>query len=253
LWTQREGSPKDRGNSKRSVPMQSKFSEKDGSLMTPQTEIHRMFDVISKTWNPVIGCLHSCSYCWARRLVVTRLKNSEKYRDGFTPKLVEKELRRKFHDQFVFVSDMGDLFGDWVPSEWIIKVVDAVRQSPSSTFLFLTKNPRRYSEFLDLYPSNIVFGATIESNRDYSVSNAPSPSERYKSMADLPLEHKLVCIEPIMDFDMETFVQWIKEIEPSVVYVGYDNYNNKLPEPSKTKTEQLISQLSAFARVRTKF
>jgi DNA repair photolyase len=212
-----------------------------------------MFDVITKTWNPAIGCLHSCSYCWARRLVNTRLKNSEKYKDGFAPKLIEKELRRKFHNQFVFVSDMGDLFGEWVQSEWIIKVLDSIRQSPNSTFLFLTKNPRRYGDFIHLYPNNIVFGATIESNRDYSLSKAPSPSERYKSMVNLRLEHKLVCMEPIMDFDWDTFARWIKEINPSVVYVGYDNYNNKLPEPSKTKTEQLISQLSAFTKVKTKF
>ena len=220
--------------------------------MTPQNT-HRMFEVISKTWNPVVGCLHSCSYCWARRLVNTRLKNSEKYKDGFKPKLVEKELRRRFHNQFVFVSDMGDLFGEWAPSEWIIEVIGAVKQSPDSTFLFLTKNPRRYREFLGLYPKNIVFGATLESNREYSVSKAPSPFERCRSMADLPLDYKLVCIEPIMDFDLETFVQWIKDIKPSIVYVGYDNYNNKLTEPTFAKTKQLIDLLSAFTKVRTKF
>jgi len=44
--------------------------------------------------------------------VGTRLKNSEKYKDGFTPKLVEKELRKRFHNQFVFVSDMGERRGE---------------------------------------------------------------------------------------------------------------------------------------------
>jgi hypothetical protein len=72
-------------------------------------------------------------------------------------------------------------------------------------------------------------------------------------MAEISFEHKLVCIEPIMDFDLETFVQWIKDIRPSVVYVGYDNYNNRLIWPSHGKTEQLISQLSAFTKVKTKF
>jgi hypothetical protein len=52
--------------------------------------------------------------------------------------------------------------------------------------------------------------------------------------------------------DLETFVQWIKGMKPSTVYVGYDNYDNKLTEPSKTKTGQLISQISAFTIVRTK-
>ena len=212
-----------------------------------------MFDVISKTWNPVIGCLHSCSYCWARKLVETRLKNSEKYKDGFVPKLVEKELKKKFHDEFVFVSDMGDLFGEWVPSEWVVNVLAAVKQSPDSTFLFLTKNPRKYKDFVDLLPCNVVLGVTLESNREYSISKAPSPFDRYRSMADIEFENKLVCVEPIMDFDLETFVQWIKEIRPAIVYVGYDNYSNNLNNPSSVKTEQLIDHLKAFTKVRTKF
>jgi protein gp37 len=120
-----------------------------------------MFDVITKTWNPVIGCLHNCTYCWARRLAETKLKNIERYKDGFKPKLVEKELNRRFYKQSVFVSDMGDLFGEWVPAKWIIEVIEAIKKSPTSDFLFLTKNPGRYCEFLDLYPENVVLGATI--------------------------------------------------------------------------------------------
>ena len=236
------------------MTMQSHFSEKDASLATPASgETLRMFDEITKTWNPVIGCLHSCSYCWARRLACTRLRNSERYKDGFTPKLVEKELTRRFRNQFVFVSDMGDLFGEWVPPEWINKVLDSVRQSPNSMFLFLTKNPAKYRNFLDLFPKNVVLGATLESNREYPVSKAPPPFERYRSMADIRFEHKLVCIEPIMDFDLDTFAQWIRNIKPAVVYVGYDNYNNGLTEPDRSKTGQLIGQLLAFTKVKTKF
>jgi protein gp37 len=162
-----------------------------------------MFDMINATWNPVVGCLHCCSYCWARRLAETKLKNIERYRDGFRPKLIEKELSRIFHKKYVFAVDMGDLFGDWVPSEWILKVIEAIKNSPSSYFLFLTKNPERYMEFLDLYPENVVLGATIETNRDYPVSRAPPTFERYKYMVDLPFKKKLVSIEPIMDFDLE--------------------------------------------------
>ncbi len=209
-----------------------------------------MFDMINATWNPVVGCLHWCSYCWARRLAETKLKNVERYRDGFKPKLVEKELNRRFHKKYVFAVDMGDLFGDWVPSEWILKVIEAIKNSPSSYFLFLTKNPKRYMEFLDFYPENVVLGSTIETNRDYSVSKAPPTFERYKYMVDLPVEKKLVSIEPIMDFDSETFVQWIRDINPVMVHIGYDNYHNNLAEPSLAKVKELIQQLSAFTNVK---
>jgi protein gp37 len=210
-----------------------------------------MFDVITRTWNPVIGCLHNCTYCWARRLAETKLRNIERYKDGFKPKLIEKELNRRFYKQSVFVSDMGDLFGEWVPKEWIIEVIEAVKKSLTSNFLFLTKNPKRYSEFLDLYLGNVVLGATIETNRDYPVSEAPTTTERYKYMRELPFKNRVVSVEPIMDFDPEIFVQWLKDIGPVLVHVGYDNYNNNLPEPSLSKTYQLIDQLRVFTRVKT--
>jgi protein gp37 len=210
-----------------------------------------MFENITKTWNPVVGCLHNCVYCWARRLAETKLKDVERYRDGFVPKLVEKELNKRFHKEYVFVSDMGDLFGDWVPNEWIMKVIDAIRESPSSNFLFLTKNPGKYLKYVKLYPENLVLGATIETNRNYPVSQASTTAERYKAMAELPYRNKLVSIEPIMDFDLEIFIQWIREIEPVLVHVGYDNYKYHLPEPSLSKTYQLIDELRAFTRVKT--
>lgn len=210
-----------------------------------------MFDNITETWNPVVGCLHNCTYCWARRLAETKLKNVERYRDGFKPKLVEKELNRRFYKQSVFVSDMGDLFGEWIPAKWIIEVIEAIKKSPTSNFLFLIKNPKKYHEFLGLYPENVILGATIETNRDYHVSGSPSTAERYKWMKELPFKNKVISVEPIMDFDFETMVQWIKEINPILVHIGYDNYNNNLPEPSLSKTYQLIDQLRVFTRVKT--
>ncbi len=211
-----------------------------------------MFDVITATWNPVIGCLHNCCYCWARNLAETRLSHMEKYKDGFKPKLVEYELKKRFKDKFVFAVDMGDLFGEWVPREWILKVIEAVKGNPESYFLFLTKNPRRYFEFLDCYPKNVVLGTTIETNKDYPVSVAPSQIERYKMMSSLPWKNKLISMEPLLDFDLGTVIQWMGDINPSIVYIGYDNYGNRLPEPSLAKTVQLEATLKTFTRVRRK-
>lgn len=44
----------------------------------------------------------------------------------------------------IFVCSMADLFGGWVPDEWIEAVFDVCRQNPQHEYLFLTKNPGRY-------------------------------------------------------------------------------------------------------------
>ena len=43
----------------------------------------------------------------------------------------------------IFVCSMADLFGDWVPDEWIEEVFKACDAAPWHRYLFLTKNPKR--------------------------------------------------------------------------------------------------------------
>ncbi len=138
-----------------------------------------------------------------------------------------------------------------------MRVIKHVRRFPDTWFLFLTKNPLRYHEFLDVMPSNIVLGATIETNRDeyYAgtagtpVSEAPPPTARFHAMKSLEWPLKYISIEPILDFDLEIFSSWIKEIDPIMIHVGYDNYGNKLPEPPLAKTLRLIEEASKYTIV----
>lgn len=206
----------------------------------------KMFPFITETWNVVIGCKHDCSYCWAQKLAEGRLKSlGGRYVDGFKPKLIEKELHRKFKpDAFVFVSDMGDMFGDWVPKEWIIKVINHIKKFPDTTFLFLTKNPNRYFEFLEIIPQNVILGATIETNRDYKhISKALSVAKRFEAMSRIETHRCFISIEPIMYFDFNKFADMIYDIHPVMVAIGYDNYSNNLKEPSLAKTMKLIREI----------
>lgn len=215
----------------------------------------RMFHLVTRTWNPIIGCLHGCVYCWARALVERRLsKISKKYSGGFKPRLHEPSLKESFRpNEFVFVSDMGDAWGWWIPREWILKVLDVVRRFPKTTFLFLTKNPRRYREFGWELASmvNVVVGATVETDDDklyekYGISKAPQPRVRLLHMIMLRREFRymrlMLSIEPILDFTPR-FWELILEVAPDFVYVGYDNYGNRLPEPPLHKTLELIDRL----------
>ena len=225
------------------------------SFIKYMSEKRKMFCIISETWNPITGCKHVCKYCWAMKRAEMLRKSSKRYERGFTVMhFNESELSRKFKGGIVFVSDMGDMWGEWVPSEYIRRVLNQVREFKNTYFLFMTKNPRRYHEFLDIMPENAILGTTIETNDDVlyvknDISGAPLPSARYECMRDLDWDKKMVSIEPILDFNLEVFVKWIKDISPIMVFVGYDNYNNKLPEPPLEKTRQLIKELRIFTFV----
>lgn len=207
------------------------------------------------TWNPLGGrCGHECIYCWAMgsKGLVTKYKMT-KY-EG-VPRLVPKELTRAFvHDIIYFVCDMTDLMANIVPSELINTIFNIIRNNPQSRFLLLTKNPKRYNEFIAQMPENIILGTTIETNKPVpsEISKAPSVLDRYAWFRSIKWHEKWVSIEPVMEFDLAIFTTWLKNIAPKVVYIGYDNYGNNLPEPALIKVQQFISVISSFTEVRTK-
>lgn len=201
----------------------------------------RMFRSVEKTWNPVVGCSHNCIYCWARRQA-KRQKHRCQFCYKFIPHL---HLERKVPKaNLIFVCSMGDLFCDVIHNEWIEQVIGIVRQHKDRDFLFCTKNPKRYLEFD--FPRNCLLGTTIETNKDElveKVSQAPLPSERYKAMLDLDGSYrKFLSVEPIMEFDFDVFLGWIKDINPNLCEIGYDNYGFNLIEPEVNKTLKLIEE-----------
>jgi protein gp37/ParB-like chromosome segregation protein Spo0J len=119
------------------------------------------------SWNPITGCKHGCDYCYARD-IAHRFYGGY----GFTPTLHPERLnapqQRKpptgagnTAQMNVFTVSMGDLFGEWVPKEWIDLVLEQVRQSPQWNFIMLTKNPQRLLEFSP-FPVNAWIGATVD-------------------------------------------------------------------------------------------
>jgi hypothetical protein len=121
------------------------------------------------------------------------------------------------------------------------QILARIRQLPNRKFLIQSKNPCIFGHFR--FPQNVLLGITIETNRDdlyEGISNAPPPSQRYKAMLKLQHERKIVTIEPVLDFDVEIMVEWVREIRPETCYVGYDSKKNYLPEPELSKVEALM-------------
>lgn len=162
-------------------------------------------DWADATWNPVTGCKHGCEYCYARKIAkrfggASETHNNEcchecqwitegtgeihdldepvydfdhgrnaPYPFDFDPtfhryKLDEPQRWKKPRN--IFVCSMADLFGEWVPDEWIAEVFAACEKAPQHRYLFLTKNPGRYCHLgrAGLMPKsdNQWFGATFD-------------------------------------------------------------------------------------------
>ena len=133
-------------------------------------------DWCDSSWNPVTGCLHDCQYCYAKR-IAERFSTEQKYKRPYEPVLPvpTRRVRTKpepypygfkptFHrykldepqkwkkPRNIFVCSMADLFGEWVPDEWIQEIFEACDKASQHRYMFLTKNPGRYMELPNLLP-----------------------------------------------------------------------------------------------------
>jgi protein gp37 len=152
------------------------------------------------TWNPVTGCLHGCKYCYARELA-TRPSYAQKYPVGFTPLFHHERLDGPRNTQVpeqaktdprygrVFVCSMADLYGKWVPNEWIEQVHKSCIDNPKWEYLMLTKFPRRYVG-LDL-PKTAWLGTSVDEQKRVRLAE-----EAFREIKDVRV--KWLSLEPLL-------------------------------------------------------
>ncbi|MHA1216307.1 MAG: hypothetical protein ACTSPX_03140 [Candidatus Thorarchaeota archaeon] len=220
----------------------------------------RMYEGV-KTWNPYVGCRFNCVYCRPsfQRQAKRRRKWCEKCYN-YEPHFHPERLSRLPGGKIVFACDMGDIA--FAEKEWLDRIAAVMKEHGGKTFYLQSKEPRVFYRIDDL-PENVIVGTTIETNKitfdtpsEYEfyreISQAPLPYKRYVTMKHLDHPRKYVTVEPILDFDVDVVVGWVKNIAPEFVYVGYDNHNCRLPEPPLEKTLKLIRELEKFTEVRIK-
>ena len=188
-------------------------------------------DWCDTSWNPVTGCYHGCDYCYARGIAhrysgysIDPVGDSVVFRDfnslpmielenqvskvdknrsvrvapypyGFTPTLHRYRLDQPTEwtqPRTIFVCSMADLFGEWVPYEWIKAVFDACDKAPQHRYLFLTKNPARYISLSEkgMLPSKHWYGYSATTDDDLWT---------FHHADDCPVKNLFVSVEPIHD------------------------------------------------------
>lgn len=170
-------------------------------------------DWCNMSWNPITGCRHGCQYCYARKIAnrfgrkylpygeginflnkpMTGEKGVDPYPFGFEPTLHEYRLddpKKIKTPQTIFVCSMADLFGEWVPNEWIQKVFKACEAAPQHRYLFLTKNPKRLCALANEknLPKNDNFW--------YGSSVTDRNARRYPGRI---LDNTFISIEPLLE------------------------------------------------------
>lgn len=186
------------------------------------------------TWNPITGCRHNCPYCYANTMsrrfagdVRLNLMAKEDYqteaaRDGsgdvyilnepmlnetghalvypfgFEPTLHRYRLntldKLKMGNN-IFVGAMADVFGSWVPDNWIREIIGVCVENSMHNYLFLTKNPERYVEYgVPAGFDNLWYGTSITREEEMRRFNSlPAGCKTFVSMEpileDLNPEH----------------------------------------------------------------
>lgn len=152
------------------------------------------------SWNPITGCLHDCPYCYARD-IANQERMAKVYPNGFAPTLhplrllapqsmkVPEEARKDHRFKNVFTGSMADIFGRWVPTEWIEAVLAQVRAAPQWNFLFLTKFPGRMADFE--FPDNAWVGTSVDLQARVNAAE--------KAFAKINAKTKWLSVEPMLE------------------------------------------------------
>lgn len=195
-------------------------------------------DWCDSTWNPVTGCLHGCEYCYARETVKRFggwtwgyiplhdevVKNNLPYRVLDNPLSVERNSGKRakapypydfiptFHryrlndyiskkGRNIFVCSMADLFGTWVPDNWIEEVFMVCDRAPQHNYIFLTKNPKRYVELAEKgilrCSDNMWYGWSETNNNRHGLLCFPKPINTF------------VSVEPILEPVRPSLEDWV--------------------------------------------
>ena len=168
-----------------------------------------------------------CKNCYASRMqtgpylsgLEFRVENRDKGELFFDEAVLAQVLRRR-KPAVIFWSDMTDLFGEWVPDEWIDRCAAVVALTPHLKHLWLTKRAGRMREWAKS-DERVNIGRHIEAftlDPDLPDSDAPTDpdwpfsnlglgvsvedqqraDERIPDLLETPAAMRFVSVEPML-------------------------------------------------------
>lgn len=183
------------------------------------------------TWNPITGCLNHVNGlckgggfpCYAYRLANGRLRqkylaNTNIARSGypipkrldelpmdeddpFYPRFWPERIARYFDGhkkpRGVFVCDMGELFGDWIPKQWQEMIFTTIKAFPQDRFYLLTKQPQNLIKW-NPFPDNCWVGGTATSTK--------MMVEALNQIYDVKAKVIFLSLEPLLEWHVESWI-----------------------------------------------
>lgn len=108
-------------------------------------------------------------------------------------KPLEKVGRMRKRGLKFFLCDQTDLFGEFVPFEWIDRIFEVIAVSPQHTFQILTKRPARMAEYFRggrPMLGNCWLGCSVEDQQ--------RADERIPHLLEIPAAVRFLSVEPLL-------------------------------------------------------
>ncbi len=174
-----------------------------------------------ETWNPVTGCVKTspgCKHCYAEtfaeRFRGTVMPDGRRhvFFGGFDPQLRPERLHQPLRwktPRMVFVNSMSDLFGEFVPDNYLDEVFEVMRQTPQHTYQILTKRAARLQSWTIRQrwlrtTANIWLGVSVEDRR-FGVPRIDALRRASAAVRFLSIEPLL---ERLHSFDL-SLIDWV--------------------------------------------
>ena len=216
-----------------------------------------MYELSKAQWNPFKGCEFDCIYC---RDSFQRMElrdahgcsECKSYRPHAHAEALNARLPGTGYMEFIFTCASGDI--SFCDDKYLAHIVNRIRSEPDKNFLLQSKNPATFNRII--FPRNVILGTTLETTFDErydQISKAPLPSQRFRDFCEVKHPAKMVTLEPLLEFDMDTMISWIGDINPRFVWIGLDSKKSlkkhNIIEPSLEKVMELHKELGARGHV----